>query len=82
MDRLWRLGLMRRLPMEEAVSEANQIADSLAAALPEEGDPRDELVALGMVASGVICQTAQHERADLVEAFCSILRKSVALELN
>lgn len=64
------------------MSEAHLIADTLANVLPENASPRDELMALGMVASGVICNTALEHRADLVETFCRVLRRSVAIELN
>ena len=58
------------------------IMNSLLKALPEEADARDELVALGAVAAGVINATDPEKRADLVERFCSTLRKQVAMELN
>ncbi len=62
--------------------EVLDIVSSLAAALPKEADPRDELIALGMVATGVICATEQESRAELVETFCKMLRKGVAGELH
>lgn len=58
------------------------IMKTLLEALPDEADARDELVAVGGVASAIINATAPEGRADLVECFCDTLRKSVAVELN
>lgn len=60
------------------MSSAAQLADSIAESISESTDPRVELVALGMVVSGVICETRPESRAELVETFCTILRQSVA----
>jgi hypothetical protein len=69
--------------MGEAMSdEALDIASSLAATLPEEADARDELMALGLVTTGVICAVRHEDRAELVETFCAMLRKGVAGELH
>lgn len=58
------------------------IASSLASALPEDADVRDELIALGMVTTGVICATPHEDRAELVDTFCKMLRIGVAGELH
>lgn len=62
--------------------DADDIAIALADALPRDAERRTELVAIGMVATALICGTREEDRADLVEEFCAILRKSVAMELN
>lgn len=64
------------------MSDAKHIADSLAHALPDTADPRDELIALLLVTSGVILTTEPDERAELVDNFCRVLRESVILDLN
>lgn len=64
------------------MSKAEVLAHSIADALEESEDARSELIALGMVVSGVICETEPEGRADLVDTFCKILRDSVANELN
>lgn len=63
-------------------TEADEIAIALADALPRNADRRTELVAVGMLATALIADTAIEQRADLIEEFCSILRSSVANELN
>lgn len=64
------------------MSEPKSLALSVAKAIEKSSDPRAELIALGMVASGIICETAPEERAELVETFCQILRKSVGGALH
>lgn len=58
------------------------ITDALTGALPREAEARDELAALGIIATGIICQAEPDERAELVETFCGILRKSCASDFN
>ena len=60
----------------------DEIALALADALPRNAKRRDELIAVGMVATALISGAAEETRSDLIEEFCSILRKSVAVELN
>ena len=67
---------------EAVMPDAGVIMRSLLEALPEEAEARDELVALGAVAAGVINTTEVEGRAALVERFCATLRKNVATELN
>lgn len=64
------------------MSDSKAIMQSLIEALPAEADARDELVALGSIASAIINTTEPGGRADLVECFCDTLRKGVAMELN
>lgn len=64
------------------MTDALELAGEIASVLPEEADPRDELVALGMVATGVICSTRHEDRAELVDTFCKMLRLGVAGELH
>jgi hypothetical protein len=73
---------MRRLHEDAVMSKAKTISENLAEALPATADPRDELVALGMVATAIICQTEPEARAALVDTFCDTLRKGVASGLN
>lgn len=73
---------MRMLLMEEAMSQSRQIAEAISDALPPRADARDELIALGLVATGVICQTPVDRRAQLVDTFCALLRKGCAADLN
>ena len=84
MDRPSRLGPMAWLLMEEAMSNSKKIASALAEALPAKADVRDELIALGLVATGVICQTPMEGRAVLVDTFCRLVRQgtTVASDLN
>ena len=58
------------------------IVTSITFALPDEGESRDVLIAVGIVASGILCQAPFEERAELVERFCELLRKSSAIDLN
>lgn len=58
------------------------IAKSLANALPPEAEVRDELTALGFVATGILYQVDPSERAELVETFCRILRKGCTSDFN
>lgn len=58
------------------------LAIALADTLPRNADRRSELVAIGMLATAVICEGPDDERAELVETFCSILRAGVAQQLN
>lgn len=60
----------------------DEIAIALADALPRDADRRSEIVAIGMVATALIVGTHPAKRAELVEDFCTTLRKSVANELN
>jgi hypothetical protein len=64
------------------MSCAIEIAGAIAAALEETDDVTAELVALGMVASAVICTTSKDRHHELVETFCKVLRGSVGTELN
>jgi len=64
------------------MSDSKSILKSLTEALPEEASARDELVALGAIASAIINATEPDGRAGLVECFCDTLRKGVAMELN
>lgn len=64
------------------MSDTGTIMRSLLDALPDEADARDELVALGTIASAIINATEPDGRAGLVECFCDTLRKGVAMELN
>lgn len=59
-----------------------EIALALADALPRNAKRRDELIAVGMVATALISGARDETRSDLIEEFCSILRKSVTGELN
>jgi hypothetical protein len=61
---------------------AEEIALALAAALPRDAARRDEIVAVGMVATALIAGTAREEQAELVETFCTLLKESVRAELN
>jgi hypothetical protein len=58
------------------------LALALSGTLPEESDPRSELIALGMVTSGVICEAHPDERAGLVERFVAILRGSITADMH
>lgn len=62
--------------------KALEIYDSLAAALPENADAREELIAVGMVATGIISAVPHEDRAELVDKFCKTLRLGVAGELH
>lgn len=62
--------------------QPHAIAAALADALPADADTRSELVAVGMVATALISNTAPDGRAALVETFCKTLRASVAGDLN
>jgi hypothetical protein len=75
---------MAWLLMEEAMSQPSpdEIACALADALPRNAERRSELIAIGMLATALIAGSRTDDRADLVELFCSQLRKSVANELN
>ena len=79
----------RRFPViQEAMmvqaqeAEFETIAACLTGALPEEVDQRAALIALGLVTAGVVCGAEPGDRSELVEAFCKLLRESVAQELN
>lgn len=61
---------------------AEDMACTIADTLTESTNARDELIALGMVVSGVICETEPGTRTELVDLFCDILRKSVSSSLN
>ena len=67
---------------QEAAMDPDDIALALAEALPRNAKRRDELIAVGMVATALIVGTVEEDRAELVEHFCETLRRSVALELN
>ena len=60
----------------------DDIAIALADALPRNASRRDELIAVGMVATALISGSRDEARPELIEEFCAILRKSVAGELN
>lgn len=62
--------------------DAAEIAAALADALPEGADRRDEIVAVGMLATALISGTAAEDRAELVESFCETLRRSICNEMN
>lgn len=83
MDGRRRLAAYAWLTMEEAMrDDPLDIASSLASALPAAADARDELIALGLVATGVICTTPHENRAELVDTFCRLVREGVAGELH
>lgn len=60
----------------------DEIAIAIADSLPCDADRRDEIIAVGMVATALISGSDDDARSDLIEEFCAILRKSVAGELN
>lgn len=62
--------------------DAKQVARSIADTLAESNDAREELIALGIVVSGVISETPPEGRSELVDVFCDLVRKSVAGTLN
>lgn len=68
--------------MRKPKPSPDDIALALADALPRNAARRDELIAVGMVATALISGAADETRSELIEEFCSILRKSVAGELN
>jgi len=47
-----------------------------------EANALDELIALGMIATGVICSTPVEQRSELIETFCALVRKGTATDLN
>jgi uncharacterized protein YejL (UPF0352 family) len=59
-----------------------QIVEALFQALPRKTNTKDELTALGMIVTGIICEVGPDGRALLVESFCSTLRKTVNSDLN
>lgn len=59
-----------------------QAIDRVSRALEPTQDARDELIALGVVAAGIILECDVEGRQALVDTFCNILRKSVAIDLN
>ncbi len=59
------------------MSDPKSLALSVSEVMEKSTSPRSELIALGMVASGIICETPPEQRAELVETFCEILRSSV-----
>lgn len=61
---------------------ADEIAIALADALPRKAKRREEIIAVGMLATALIAGTRADERAELVETFCKLVRKSVANEMN
>lgn len=67
---------------EATMPDTNEIMHALLEALPPEARVCDELAALGAVTAGVINTISMEQRSDLVERFCSILRKQTAMELN
>lgn len=60
----------------------DQIAIDLADALPETAERRDEVIAVGMLATALIAGCEPEERHELIETFCALLRSSIANELN
>ena len=62
--------------------DQKDLALAIAETMPETSTVQDDLVALGMVVSGVICTAEECERNELVEKFCETLRKSMASQLN
>lgn len=70
--------------MEEAMAapSPDEIACALADALPRNAERRDEIIAIGMLATALIAGTRADDRVDLVNQFCTTLRSSVANELN
>lgn len=64
------------------MSHPRMIIEALTDALPPEANARDELIALGMVATGVICSTPIEQRSELIEIFCALVRKGTATDLN
>jgi hypothetical protein len=65
-----------------AMSDVQKLAVSIAHVLPETADPYDELTALGLVVTGVICEVEPGQRGDMVDYFCRMLRKGVVNGLN
>lgn len=61
------------------MSEPKSLALSVAEVMEGSTNARDELVALGMVATGIICEAPPEQRVELVETFCNILRGSVGV---
>jgi hypothetical protein len=72
---------MARILKVSAMS-ADEIAIALADALPRNAKRREEIVAVGMLATALIVGTSETDRAELVETFCNTLRKSVANEMH
>lgn len=64
------------------MSDPKSLALSVSEVMEKSTSPRSELIALGMVASGIICETPAEQRAELVETFCQILRNSVTGALH
>ncbi len=60
----------------------NEIAFALADALPRTATRRDEIIAVGILATALIATSAPDGRAELVEEFCAILRDSIRGEMN
>lgn len=76
---------MARLLMEEAMPNLNpvEIARTLADTLPPSALRRDEIIAVGILATALISGIIDaEERANTVEKFCSQIRANVANELN
>lgn len=61
---------------------SEEIVLALADALPRNADRRDEIIAVGMLATALIADSQVEGRAELVETFCNTLRASVAQEMN
>lgn len=60
----------------------DEIACALADALPRNAALRDEIIAVGMLATALISSSQPNNRAELLDQFCKTLRSSVANELN
>lgn len=59
-----------------------QVIIRVAEALEDAENAKEELVALGTVAAGVICQTSPEGRQRLVDVFCRTLRETVKIDMN
>ena len=66
----------------EAAIAPKDIFIALADALPRNAERREEIIAVGMLATALISDTDKDGRAELVETFCGIVRKTIAAELN
>lgn len=55
---------------------------ALSDALPRDAERRAEIIAVGMLATALISDTNEDGRAELVETFCGIVRKTISRELN
>jgi uncharacterized protein YejL (UPF0352 family) len=59
-----------------------EILERVLDAIHDEDTVADELTALGMVVTAIICTVDHGKRSELVETFCGLLQKSVNSTLN